>query len=135
MRLALTQRKKAFSFLSTVGVIAGLDHPQAVMETEDGPSLCAEHPGDGGYAVGCALASRCQTWHEPVTVHVGSPCGPCSIQAAVQVRATCNTPNHNSSVHILSGHLAPGPLSHFLLFESSCCLSAKAGQCHVILQR
>ena len=52
MRLALTQRKKAFSFLSTVGVVAGLDHPHAVLEAEDGPSLCAEHPGDGGYAVG-----------------------------------------------------------------------------------
>ena len=52
MKLALTERKKALSFLSTVGVVAGLDHPQAVLESEDGPSLCEEHPGDEGYAVG-----------------------------------------------------------------------------------
>ncbi len=52
MKLALSQRKKALTFLSTVGVVAGLDHPEAVLETEDGPSLCSEHPGDGGYAVG-----------------------------------------------------------------------------------
>lgn len=52
MRLALNKRKKALGFLSTVGVVAGLDHPEAVLESEDGPSLCSEHPGDGGYAVG-----------------------------------------------------------------------------------
>lgn len=57
MKLALTHRKKALSFLSTVGVVAGLDHPQAVLESEDGVSLCSEHPGDGGYAVGCRSAS------------------------------------------------------------------------------
>ncbi|BDA45159.1 Carboxylic acid reductase [Coccomyxa sp. Obi] len=58
MRLALNQRKKALGFLSTVGVVAGLDHPEAVLESEDGPSLCSEHPGDGGYAVGYG----CSKW-------------------------------------------------------------------------
>ena len=39
----------------SVGVIAGVPHPDPVLETEDGPSLCTEHPGGGGdqgYAVG-----------------------------------------------------------------------------------
>ncbi len=58
MRLALNKRKKALGFLSTVGVVAGLDHPEAVLESEDGPSLCSEHPGDGGYAVGCVALTR-----------------------------------------------------------------------------
>lgn len=55
MRLALTERKKALAYVSTVGVVGGLDHPQPVLESEDGPSLCSEHPGDDGYAMGCRL--------------------------------------------------------------------------------
>ena len=53
MRLALARRKKALAYVSTVGVVGGLDHPGPVLESEDGPSLCAEHPGDNGYAMGC----------------------------------------------------------------------------------
>lgn len=55
MRMALAKRRKALTFISSVGVVGGLDHPQPVTEAEDGPTLCDVHPGDGGYAIGCAL--------------------------------------------------------------------------------
>jgi fatty acid CoA ligase FadD9 len=53
MRLALTQRKKALAFVSSVGVLAGIDHPEPVLESEEGLKLATEHLGDGGYAMGC----------------------------------------------------------------------------------
>ncbi len=53
--MALAKRRKALTFISSVGVVGGLDHPQPVTEAEDGPTLCDVHPGDGGYAIGCAL--------------------------------------------------------------------------------
>lgn len=56
MRLAVAKRKKEVTFISSVGVVGGLDHPQPVMESEDGPALCDVHPGDGGYAIGCAIS-------------------------------------------------------------------------------
>ena len=52
IRLALTQRKKALGFVSSVGIMAGISHPEPVMESEDALSLCSEHAGDGGYAMG-----------------------------------------------------------------------------------
>ena len=55
MRLAVAKRTKEVTFISSVGVVGGLDHPQPVLESEDGPALCDVHPGDGGYALGCAL--------------------------------------------------------------------------------
>ena len=57
MKFAIATRVKAMAFLSSVAVVGGLDHPQDVMEDEVGTRLCTEHPGDGGYAVGCAPAS------------------------------------------------------------------------------
>ena len=57
MKFAIATRVKAMAFLSSVAVVGGLDHPQDVMESEVGTQLCTEHPGDGGYAVGCAPAS------------------------------------------------------------------------------
>lgn len=50
--MALTQRKKALGFVSSVGIMAGIPHPGPVLESEDALSLCAEHAGDGGYAMG-----------------------------------------------------------------------------------
>lgn len=58
MRVAVAKRKKELTFISSVGVVGGLDHPQPVMESEDGPALCDVHPGDGGYAIGCAYMIR-----------------------------------------------------------------------------
>ncbi len=52
MRLALTQRKKALGFVSSVGIMAGISHPEPVLESEDARSLCSEHAGDGSYAMG-----------------------------------------------------------------------------------
>lgn len=70
MKFAIATRVKAMAFLSSVAVVGGLDHPQDVMEDEVGTRLCTEHPGDGGYAVGCAHASGatacCSSWYELV---------------------------------------------------------------------
>ena len=55
MRLAITTRVKALTFISSVGVVGGLDHPAPVSEEEVGTKLAMELPGDGGYALGCAL--------------------------------------------------------------------------------
>ena len=55
MRLAITTRVKALIFISSVGVVGGLDHPAPVSEEEVGTKLATELPGDGGYALGCAL--------------------------------------------------------------------------------
>lgn len=54
MRLALMRRKKALAFVSSVGVLGGLTHPDTVQESEHALALASEHPGDGGYALGCA---------------------------------------------------------------------------------
>ncbi len=56
MKLAVATRVKALTFISSVGVAGGLDHPAPVTEEEVGTKLCTEHPGDGGYALGCAAA-------------------------------------------------------------------------------
>lgn len=61
IRLALTLRAKAVAFISSVGVIAGVPHPDPVLETEDGPSLCTEHPGGGGDQ-GYAVGFGCSKW-------------------------------------------------------------------------
>lgn len=55
VRVATARRIKAMTFISSVGVVGGLNHPHPVLESEDGPALCDVHPGDGGYAIGCAL--------------------------------------------------------------------------------
>ena len=52
MRMALARRRKELTFISSVGVVGGLDHPLPVTEAEDGPALCDVHPGEGGYAIG-----------------------------------------------------------------------------------
>ena len=52
MRMALTRRKKAVGFVSSVGILAGIAHPQPVLESEDARSLASEHAGDGAYAMG-----------------------------------------------------------------------------------
>lgn len=52
MRLAVSERKKALTFISSVGVMAGIQHPEPVLESEDGLSLASEHYGDGSYAMG-----------------------------------------------------------------------------------
>jgi len=57
MKLAVATRVKALTFISSVGVAGGLDHPAPVTEEEVGTKLCTEHPGDGGYALGCAAAA------------------------------------------------------------------------------
>ena len=57
MKLAITRRVKALTFISSVGVAGGLDHPAPVSEEEVGTKLATELPGDGGYALGCALPS------------------------------------------------------------------------------
>ena len=54
MRLAVTTRVKALTFISSVGVAGGLEHPGGVTEEEVGTKLATELPGDGGYALGCA---------------------------------------------------------------------------------
>ena len=55
MKLALQQQRKAITFISSVGVGAGIPHNGAVHESEDGTRLSPEHPGGPeGYAVGCA---------------------------------------------------------------------------------
>ena len=54
MKLAVATRVKAITFISSVGVVGGLDHPSPVTEEEVGTSLATELPGDGGYALGCA---------------------------------------------------------------------------------
>ena len=61
MKLAVDTRVKAVTFLSSVSVVHGLDHPQPVTEEEVGTRLCTECPGDGGYALGCVwcLVSVC----------------------------------------------------------------------------
>jgi fatty acid CoA ligase FadD9 len=57
MRMALSQRRKALTFISSVGVVAGIDHPQPVLESEVGPVLATEHYGEGSYAMGCVPVS------------------------------------------------------------------------------
>ncbi len=57
MKLAIATRVKALTFISSVGVAGGLDHPAPVTEEEVGTALCTEHPGDGGYALGCVAAA------------------------------------------------------------------------------
>ena len=52
MRMALTKRKKAVGFVSSVGILSGIGHPEAVLESEDAHSLASEHAGDGAYAMG-----------------------------------------------------------------------------------
>ena len=56
MRLAITTRTKALTFISSVGVVGGISHPLPVREEEVGTKLAMELPGDGGYALGCALS-------------------------------------------------------------------------------
>jgi len=56
MKLAVATRVKAITFISSVGVVGGMDHPSPVTEEEVGTKLATELPGDGGYALGCA-------WH------------------------------------------------------------------------
>ena len=65
MKFAIATRVKAMAFLSSVAIVGGLDHPQDVMEDEVGTQLCTEHPGDGGYAVGCAPSC-----HAPDYCHI-----------------------------------------------------------------
>ena len=56
MKLALQHRRKVVSFVSSVGVAAGVPHAGPIYESEDGMRLCTEHPGGPeGYATGCAL--------------------------------------------------------------------------------
>jgi fatty acid CoA ligase FadD9 len=52
MKLAVAYRRKSLAFISSVGVVSGLDHPQPIKETEIGSLLATEHPGDGAYAMG-----------------------------------------------------------------------------------
>ena len=53
MKLAIATRIKALTFISSVGVAGGLEHPGPVTEEEVGTKLCTEHAGDNGYALGC----------------------------------------------------------------------------------
>ena len=55
MKLAIATRIKAMTFISSVGVAGGLEHPGPVTEEEVGTKLCTEHAGDNGYALGCDL--------------------------------------------------------------------------------
>ena len=58
MKFALQHRRKALAFLSSVGVAFGVPHDGPIQESQDGASLCTEHPGGPeGYAVGCACTS------------------------------------------------------------------------------
>jgi len=52
IRMALTKRKKALGFVSSVGIVAGISHPEPILESEDALSLASEHAGDGIYAMG-----------------------------------------------------------------------------------
>jgi fatty acid CoA ligase FadD9 len=52
IRFALERRTKSLSYVSTVGVPFGADHPGPMLEDEDPRSLCRERPIDSGYAVG-----------------------------------------------------------------------------------
>jgi nucleoside-diphosphate-sugar epimerase len=72
MKLAVATRIKALTFISSVGVAGGLDHPAPMSEEEVGTKLCTEHPGDGGYALGCAAAA---------------PGAPCSFDGGLRGRA------------------------------------------------
>jgi fatty acid CoA ligase FadD9 len=56
IRLALTVRRKAIAYVSTVGIAGGLDRADPVREDEDARSLFAERPCDSGYAVGYATS-------------------------------------------------------------------------------
>ena len=58
MRLALQQRRKAIAFVSSVGILAGIEHPQPVRESEEALDLATQHLGDGGYAMGCVSVGR-----------------------------------------------------------------------------
>ena len=60
MKFAVRYRRKALTFISSVGVLIGMDNPpQPALESEVGTKLCTEHPGGEGYAVGCAAAINC----------------------------------------------------------------------------
>ena len=67
MKFAARYRRKAMTFISSVGVLIGLEHPQPALERELGTALCTEHPGGAGYAVGHAPAApaacRCTCMH------------------------------------------------------------------------
>ena len=52
MKFCARYRRKALTFISSVGVLMGLDHPQPATEEEVGTRLCTEHPGSEGYAMG-----------------------------------------------------------------------------------
>ncbi len=52
MRIATRRRIKAFRFVSTVGVAAGVGQREPIREDEDARSLSRERPTDSGYAVG-----------------------------------------------------------------------------------
>ena len=52
MRLAIAKRIKTLNFVSTVGVVAGVQRPDAVSEQEDAALLWKDRPLGEGYAVG-----------------------------------------------------------------------------------
>ncbi len=52
MRLALAGRAKSIAYVSTIGVLAGLERSTPVQEDEDLRALVAERPTEGRYAAG-----------------------------------------------------------------------------------
>lgn len=50
--MAVRFKRKAVTFISSVGVVGGLDHPEPVLESELGTNLATQHPGSNGYAIG-----------------------------------------------------------------------------------
>ena len=52
MKLAVRYKRKALTFISTVGVAGPLGRSEIVKETQLGTNLAEEFPGSGGYAYG-----------------------------------------------------------------------------------
>ena len=64
MKLALQRRRKAVTYVSSVGVASSSGpHAGPITEAEDGSNLCKEFPGGpGGYAQGCVCSCRACWW-------------------------------------------------------------------------
>ncbi len=53
MKMAVRYKRKALTFISSVGVALPLGKPGPIMEDTLGTNIAEEFPGSGGYAFGC----------------------------------------------------------------------------------
>jgi fatty acid CoA ligase FadD9 len=97
LRLALSKRVKALAYVSTVGVVGGLDRPSSIREDEDIRALLPERPMGAGYAAGYSLSK----WASEVLLRdanerLGVPvrvCRPSGIMAHTRYRGQINAPD------------------------------------------